>query len=335
VHLCLYIDYHIMKIFISVHLLLVLDFLSVTTAQSSLEDQVNRNEKRINGLIREANSTVIEINQNVSSVTERVIDLEELNDSLNSTAGELIEDIGRLDETTMELNEAVVNVEGEVTVLTGSTDNLEGEVATLQLAIADLTGNIAELEALREEVDRLEEVIGGNIAELEALREEVDSLEEVIGNLQEVTNYVQIQNYGIVSPDGNSQSSSYKPYNILDGNKRTMWQSEEFSDTGSLWFKLTFPNDAVISRIALYGISFVYENTNQYYVLGDLTFNILNATDGIVHEDNVIGGEGVVHFSVDPPVTGRVIYVQKMNPDNEFTIFGVTGIEVYGEFQYD
>jgi len=301
-----------MKIFISVHLLLVLDFLSVTTAQSSLENRVSRNEKRINGLIRESNSTVIEINQNISSVTERVIDLEELNDSINSTVGELIEDIGRLDETTMELNEAVVNVEGEVTVLTGSTDNLEGEVATLQLAIADLTGDIAELEALREEVGRLE---------------------EVIGNLQKVTNYVQIQNYGIASPEGLNEN--YPPYNIIDGNKRTQWRADELSDTGSLWFKLTFPNDAVISRIVLYGLSFLFENTNEYYLLGDLTFNILNATDGIVHEDSVTGGEDVVHFSVDPPVTGRVIYVQKLNLNNDYTIFGVSDIEVYGEFQYD
>jgi len=298
-----------MRIFISVYLLHALDFLSVTTAQSSLENQVSRNERRINGLIRESNSTVIEINQNISSVTERVIDLEELNDSINSTVGELIEDIGRLDETTMELNEAVVNVEGEVTVLTGSTDNLEGEVATLQ---ADLTEDIAELEALREEVVRLE---------------------EVIGNLQKVTNYVQIQNYGIASPEGLNEN--YPPYNIIDGNKRTQWRADELSDTGSLWFKLTFPNDAVISRIVLYGLSFLFENTNEYYLLGDLTFNILNATDGIVHEDSVTGGEDVVHFSVDPPVTGRVIYVQKMNPNNDYTILSVSEIEVDGEFQYD
>merc|ERR1719491_2385023 len=315
------INYYIMRIFISVYLLHALDFLSVTTAQSSLENQVSRNERRINGLVRELNSTGIEIKQNISSVTERVIALEELNDSLNSTAGELIGDIARLDETTVELNEAVVNVEGEVTVLTGSTENLEGEVADLLLAIESSDTIIATLTG---DVANLEEVVEGNNAI-------IAEMAEVIENLEEVNKFVQIQSYAIGSP---TDDDSYPPENVIDGDKRTYFF--DFSFNLSPYFKLTFPNDAVISRIVLYGYSpFAGIFDSNDYRLNQHTVRVLDATDGILYEDSVTEGDAVAHFSVVPPVTGRVVYVQKNNPNNVLTRFYLTEIEVFGEFQYD
>jgi len=327
------INYYIMRIFISVHLLLVLDFLSVTTAQPSLENQVSRNEKRINGLIRASNSTGIEIKQNISSVTERVIDLEELNNSLNSTAGELIEDIGRLNEMTMELNEAVVNVEGEVTVLTGSTENVEGEVATLQLAIES---NDAIIAILTGDVANLEEMVEGNNAVIANLTGEVAELEEVIENLEEVNKFVQIESYAIGTPIYNA--IDYPPVNVIDGDKRTffvnLWNplNDPLVDTDP-WLKLTFPNDAVISSIVLYSNS--PWDTRPPYKLSNHTVRVLDATDEILYEDSIIGGDAVAHFSIVPPVTGRVVYVQKNNPNLDYSAFYLSEIEVLGKFQYD
>lgn len=250
--------------------------------------------------------------------TRNIIAVSEM---LNSTTEELTGDILALNSLTTELNGVIEGVTGEVAVLTENNMNLEGEVATLRSEIEENNGLIANLTG--EVVDLKGEVadLEGEVADLEG---EVTVLEVEVAMI----GHPQIQNHGFPSMISvlNGNTGDYGPYTGFDGDKRSECHTAN-NGVWYPWWKVTFPNDAVISRIVIYAKG----NWNNFPI-NKHTVTVKDAVDNIVWEETIDSNVNIriLDYSL-PMVTGQV--VQLVANTNTYLNFG--DVEIYGLFQYE